>query len=171
MVVAANGDEVVDVGGPSVSVPFLHVVEFGSVHGCAAFEAAAVSDRYCESLGRVAESLVAAQPEGAAGPVEDHAGQLRVGRECLEDLAGYGADSDDLDAPVGVGAVYHSCFSGDDELGGGLGLDPNRVDDELTGEGTAVGEQFEHHVEETCFGVRTSSGSRPSAPSWCRWCR
>ena len=169
VVAATHRDQVVDVGGSSVSVPFLHVVEFASVHGCAALETASVPDRYCESLGRVPEPLVAAQPEGTTGPVEDHAGQLGVGRERLEDLAGYGADPDDLDLPVRVGAVHYAYRGNEDELGGGLGLDVDLLGEELAGERAAAGEQLVHHVDETLLGVRTSSGSLPSAPSRRRW--
>jgi len=60
VVAAADGDEVVDVGGSSVSVPLLHVVEFASVHGCAAFEASPVPDCDSEALGGVTKPLVAA---------------------------------------------------------------------------------------------------------------
>ena len=105
VVAPADGDEIVDIGGSSVSVPFLHVVEFASMHGGAAFEASAVPDGDRQSLGGVSESLVATQPEGTALPVEDHAGQLRVRGEGLENLAGYRADADDLDLPVGEGDV------------------------------------------------------------------
>ncbi len=62
VVAAADGDEVVDVGGSLVAVPLGHVVEFASVHGLAALEAATVPDSYGEALGGVAESLVAPQP-------------------------------------------------------------------------------------------------------------
>ena len=45
----------------------------------------------------------------------------------MEEVAGYGADSDDVDLSVGVGAVYHTEGGGHDELGGGLGLDGDLV--------------------------------------------
>ncbi len=59
VVLVADRDEVVDVGGSVVAVPFLDVVEFAAPHGCAALVASSVADGYGEALGGVAESLVA----------------------------------------------------------------------------------------------------------------
>ena len=83
-----------------------------------AFEASSVSDGYGEALGCVAEPLVAAQPEDPSGPVVDHARQVGVWGEGSEDPGWYGSDPDHLDLAAGVGAVDHSCFGGDDDLGG-----------------------------------------------------
>ena len=55
-------------------MPFLDVVEFASVHWRTAVEAAAVPDSHRQALRGVPESLLATQPQDAAGPVEDHAG-------------------------------------------------------------------------------------------------
>ena len=117
VVLAADGDEVIDVGGATVAVPFLDVVKIASVHGGAAFEAASVTDRDHEALGCVGEALVAAQPERATRPVEDHAGQLGVGGEGLEDLAWYRSGADDLDLAFGISAVHDSDLGGEDQLG------------------------------------------------------
>ena len=60
VVAAADGYEapsimsIGDVGGVIVAVPFPDVVEFASVHGGSAFEAAAVADGHCEALGGLA---------------------------------------------------------------------------------------------------------------------
>ena len=48
--------------------------------------------------------------------------------------------------PLGVGAVHYAYRGGEDELGGGFGLDPDGFGDELAGEGIAVGEQLEDDI-------------------------
>ena len=170
VVVAADSGEIADVGPATVAVPFLDVVEFASVHGGTALEASAVSDGDCEALGNVAQSLVSTQPEGTAPPVEDHAGQLGVGGEGLEDLAGYGADSDDLDLSVGVGAVHYAYGGGEDELGGGFGLDPDGFVMNSPVKALRLVSSSKTTSARRCFGVRTSSGFWPVVLSWRRWC-
>ena len=102
MVFAADGDQVVDIGSAIVSVPFSDVVKFATVHRSSALEATAVPDSHGESLGGIGEALAAAQPEGTAGPVEDHPVQLRVRCQGLENLAGDGTDPDHLDMILGL---------------------------------------------------------------------
>ena len=60
VVAAAGGDEVGDVGASSVAMPFLHVVEFASVHGSAAFETSPVPNGHRQALGGVRQALLAA---------------------------------------------------------------------------------------------------------------
>jgi len=79
VVFAADDDETVDAGAAGVAVPYFDVVGVrGGAQGTA-LEASAVPDGYGEALGCVGEALLVAQPEGTAGPIEDHPGQIGVG--------------------------------------------------------------------------------------------
>ena len=59
VVTAADGDQVVDIGGATVAVPFSDVVEIASVHGSAAFEASSVADGHGQSLRGIGKALLA----------------------------------------------------------------------------------------------------------------
>lgn len=60
VVSAADGYQIVDIGGPAVAAPLLDVVEFAAVHGRPTLETASVPDGDREPLRRIGESLAAA---------------------------------------------------------------------------------------------------------------
>ena len=122
MVFATDRDQVFDIGPATVAVPLSDMVKLASVHRSVALEASAVPYGHRKPLSSIREALLAAQPEGTAGPVEDHPCQLRVRRQRLEDPAGYGSGADHLDVTVAVCTVHHAERSDEDHLGGRLSL-------------------------------------------------
>ena len=138
--------------------------------GAPPLEAASVSYGHREALGGVGQPLVAAQPEGTALPVEDNAGQFGVGEEGLEDLAGYRPDADHLDLAVGVGAVHHAHEAVKMSWMAALALMPKSSSRASRVVASRLVANSNTTSARRCFGVRTSPGSQPSAPSRRRWC-
>ena len=89
MVGAAEGYEVVDVGGSPVGRPRPEVMHFRLMRRLGAEDASPVSYGRGQPLVVVGYSSGAAQPEGLAVPAEDHPAEFGVRSEMFQDAGGH----------------------------------------------------------------------------------